>query len=90
VNPVTSQSAGARFILLAAAILAAAGISFAVRRWRLGSHSPPGPPPVVRVVPDTGPPGSVSAHNTGTSRTHTVHIQPSRGTSTTTIEEARP
>jgi len=90
VNPVTSQGAGARFILLAAAILAAAGLSFAVRRWQLRSRPSPGPPPVVRVVPDAGPPGSVSVHNTGTAMTHTVQIQPSRGTSITTIKEARP
>ena len=90
VNPVTSQGAGARFILLAAAILTAAGLSFAVRRWQLRSRPSPGPPPVVRVVPDAGPPGSVSVHHTGTAMTHTVQIQPSRGTSITTIKEARP
>ena len=91
VNPVPSKAAGVRVILLAAVILAAAAATLVVRRRRLRSHPPPtGPAPNVRAVPDTGPPGLVSVHNTGTDATHTVRIEPSPGTSITTIEEARP
>ncbi len=91
-NPPTSKGAGALVSLLAAAavILAAAAGALAVRRRWLRRHVLPTPTPRVRVEPHTGPPGLVSVHTTGTDATHTVHIEPSPGTSTTTIEEARP
>ena len=76
-------------ILLAAVTLAAAGIALVVRHRRLRSRPPPALVPNVRVVPDTGPPGLVNVHNTGTAVTHTVRIQPSPGTSITTIKEDR-
>ena len=80
-----------RFCRAIATAVAAAGTR-ALRRRRLRSHPPPAPIPAanVRAVPDTGPPGLVSVHNTGTDATHTVRIEPSPGTSITTIEEARP
>ena len=94
VNPVPPKAAGVWVILLAAVILAAAAAAatMVLRRRRLRSHPPPAPAPAanVRAVPDTGPPGLVSVHNTGTDATHTVRIEPSPGTSITTIEEARP
>ncbi len=89
VNPVASKAAGALVILLAAAVLAAAGGALVVRRLRR-SRPPSAPEPIVRVVPDAGPPGLMSVHDTGTAVTHTVRIEPSPGTSITTIEEARP
>jgi hypothetical protein len=95
-NQVMSKAAGPPVGLLAgaAAILAAAAaaVTLAVRRWRLPPHPHPPPTPglSVRAVPHTGPPGLVSVHTTGTDVTHTVHIEPGPGTSTTTIEEARP
>ena len=93
VNPVPSKAAGVWVILLAAVIAAAAAAATMVlRRRRLRSNPPPAPAPAanVRAVPDTGPPCLVSVHNTGTDATHTVRIEPSPGTSITTIEEARP
>ena len=94
VNPVPPKAAGVWVILLAAVILAAAAAAatMVLRRRRLRSHPPPAPAPAanVRAVPDTGPPGLVSVHNTGTDATHTVRIEPRPGTSITTIEEARP
>src|SRR5271165_5466563 len=92
VNPVPPKAAGVWVILLAAVILAAAAATMVLRRRWLRSHPPPTPTPAanVRAVPDTGPPGLVSVHNTGTDATHTVRIEPSPGTSITTIEEARP
>ncbi len=92
VNPVPPKAAGVWVILLAAVILAAAAATMVLRRRWLRSHPPPAPAPAanVRAVPDTGPPGLVSVHNTGTDATHTVRIEPSPGTSITTIEEARP
>ena len=90
VNPVPSKVASVRVILLAAVILAAAAATMVMRRRRLRSHPPPASAPTVRAVPDTGPPGLVSVHNTGTGATHTVRIEPSPVTSITTIEEARP
>ena len=90
VNPVASKAAGVRVIMLAAVILAAAAVVLVLRRRRLRSHPPPGPGPNVRAVPDTGPPGVVRVRNTGTGATHTVRIEPSPGTSITTIEETRP
>ena len=89
VNPVASKAAGALVILLATAVLAAAGGALVVRRLRR-SRPPSAPEPIVRVVPDAGPPGLMSVHDTGTAVTHTVRIEPSPGTSITTIEEARP
>ena len=91
-NRATSKVAGALVGLLAAAavILAAAAGALAVRRRRLRRHVLPTPRPSLRAVPHTGPPGLVSVHTTGTDATHTVHIEPSPGTSTTTFEEARP
>ena len=90
VKPVPPKAAGVRVILLAGVILAAAAATMVLRR-RLRSHpQAPTPAPNVRAVPDTGPPGLVSVHNTGTDATHTVRIEPSPGTSITTIEEARP
>jgi len=90
VNPASSKGLGALVFLLAAATMAAAGVTLAVRRLRLRSHPPPAHAPDVRAVPDTGPPGQVSVRNTGTAATHTVRIEPSPGASTTTIEEVRP
>jgi len=90
VNPVASKASGALVTLLAAAVLAAAGGALVVRRLRRRSRPPSAPEPIVRVVPDAGPPGLVSVHDTGTAVTHTVRIEPSPGTSITTIEEARP
>ena len=90
VNPVPSKAAGVWVILLAAVILAAAAVMLVLRRRRLRSHPPSAPGPNVRAVPDTGPPGVVRVHNTGTGATHTVRIEPSPGTSITTIEETRP
>ncbi len=92
VNPVPPKAAGVWVILLAAVILAAAAATMVLRRRWLRSHPPPAPTPAanVRAVPDTGPPGLVSVHNSGTDATHTVRIEPSPGTSITTIEEARP
>jgi len=91
-NPATSNVAGALVSLLAAAavILTAAAGALAVRRRWLRRHVLPTLRPSVRVEPHTGPPGLVSVHTTATDATHTVHIEPSPGTSTTTIEEARP
>ena len=91
-NRATSKVAGALVGLLAAAavILVAAAATLAVRRRRLRPHPLPTPGPSVRAVPYTGPPGLVSVHTTGTDATHTVRIEPSPGTSMTTIEEARP
>jgi hypothetical protein len=88
VTLVASKAAGVRVIFLAAVILAAAAATLLVRRRRLRSH--PLTAPDVRAVPDNGPPGLVSVHNTGTDATHTVRIEPSPGASTTTIKEARP
>ena len=90
-NPVTPKVAAVVSLLTAAAvILAATAAALAVRRRRLRSHRPTALGPSVRAVPNTGPPGLVSVHATGTDATHTVRIEPSRGASITTIEEARP
>ena len=90
-NPVTPKVAAVVSLLTAAAvILAATAAALAVRRRRLRSHRPTALGPSVRAVPNTGPPGLVSVHATGTDATHTVRIEPSRGSSITTIEEARP
>jgi hypothetical protein len=88
--PVSSKGPGALVFLLAAAIMAAAGIALAVRRLRLRSRQSLAHAPDVRAEPDPGPPGHVSVHNTGTGMTHTVRIEPNSGASTTTIEEVRP
>jgi hypothetical protein len=90
INPVSSKGPGALVFLLAAAIMAAAGIALAVRRLRLRSRRSLVHAPDVRAEPDSGPPGHVSVHNTGTGMTHTVRIEPNPGASTTTIEEVRP
>jgi hypothetical protein len=90
VNPVSSKGPGALVFLLAAATMAAVGISLAVRRLRLRSRQSLAHAPDVRAEPDPGPPGQVSVRNTGTAATHTVRIEPSPGASTTRIEEVRP
>jgi hypothetical protein len=90
VNPVASKAAGALLISLAAAVLAAAGGALVIRRLRRRSRPPSAPEPIVRVMPDAGPPDLVSVRDTGTAVTHTVRIEPSPGISITTIEEARP
>jgi hypothetical protein len=90
VNPASSKGSGALVFLLAAATMAAAGVTLAVRRLRLRSHPAPAHAASVRAVPDTGPPAAVSVQDTGTGATHTVRIEPNPGTSSTTIEEAQP
>jgi hypothetical protein len=90
VNPVSSKGPGALVFLLAAATMAAAGISLAVRRLRLRSRQSLTHAPDVQTEPDPGPPGQVTVRNTGTAATHTVRIEPNPGASTTTIEEVRP
>jgi hypothetical protein len=90
VDPVSSKGPGVLVFLLAAAIMAAAGISLAVRRLRLHSRQSLARAPDVRAEPDPGPPGQVSVRNTGTAATHTVRIEPNPGASTTTIEEVQP
>src|SRR5215472_3176543 len=89
VEAVASNGTGALLILLAAAVPVAAGLLMAVRRRRLRSH-PQAAAPTVQVATETGPPASVSVHETGTGVTHTVRIEPSPGNSITTIEEAGP
>jgi hypothetical protein len=93
-NPIMSKAAGPPVGLLVAAavILGAAvvAVTLAVRRRQLPPHAPPAPGLSVRAVPHTSPPCLVSVRTTGTDATHTVCIEPSSGTSTMTIEEARP
>jgi hypothetical protein len=89
VNPASPTGTGPLVFLLAAAVMAAAGLTAAVRYLRR-----PRPPlvhaPSVRAVPEPGPPGQVDVHNTGSAPTRTVRIESSPGASITTIEEARP
>jgi hypothetical protein len=89
-NPATSLGAGAPVILLAAALLAAAGLTAAIGRLQLRSRRPLVHAPSVRAVAEPGPPGQVSVRSIGTAVTHTVRIEPSPGASITTIEEVRP
>jgi hypothetical protein len=89
-NSTASQGAGALVFLLAAALLAAAGLTLGVRRLRLRSRRPLVHAQGVRAVPEPGPPGQVSVRNTGTAVTHTVRIEPSPGVSITIIKEVRP
>ena len=80
-------------LLAAAAIILAVGavaLTLARHRRRLPPHPPTAPGLSVRAVPQAGPPRLVSVRTTGTDATTTVRIEPSSGTSTTTIEEARP
>ena len=70
--------------------VAAVALTLALRRRRLPPHAPPAPALSVRAVPKAGPPRLVSIRTTGTGATHTVRVEPSPGTSTTTIEEERP
>lgn len=66
-----------------AAIGAGAGALLVVRRRRSRSRHD------VRAVPNSGPPGVVNAHTTGTQPTRTIRIEPHPGASSTTIEEPR-
>ena len=80
-------------MIAAAAIIlavAAVALTLARHRRRLPPHPPTAPGLSVRAVPQAGPPRLVSVRTTGTDATTTVRIEPSSGTSTTTIEEARP
>jgi hypothetical protein len=90
VNLVTSKKEGIPVIVLAAVILAAVTAAAATTAVRRRLRSRPLPAPSVRTVPDAGPTGLVHVHATGTGPSHTVSIQPDRGASTTTMEEARP
>ena len=90
VDPASPKGTGPLVFLLAAAVMAAAGLTAGVRRLRLRSHRPPVHAPNVRAVPEPGPPGQVDVHNTGPTATRTVRIESSPGARTTTIEEARP
>jgi hypothetical protein len=90
VDPASPNWTGPLVYLLAAAVMAAAGVGAVVRRIRLRSHRPPVHAPNVRAVPEPGPPGEVDVQNTGPAATRTVRIESSRGASVTTIEEARP
>ena len=90
VNPASPTGTGPLVFLLAAAVLAAAGLTAGVRRLRLRSHRPPVHVPTVRAVPEPGPPGQVDVHDTGPTGTRTVRVESNPGASIMTIEEARP
>ena len=90
VNPASPTGTGPLVFLLAAAVLAAAGLTAGVRRLRLRSHRPPVHAPTVRAVPEPGPPGQVDVHDTGPTGTRTVRVESNPGASIMTIEEARP
>ena len=90
VNPASSNWTGPLVFLLAAAVMAAAGLTAAVRHLRLRSRPPLVHAPSVRAVPEPGPPGQVDVHNTGSAPTRTVRIESGPGASITTIEETRP
>ena len=90
VNPTSPTGTGPLVFLLAAAVMAAAGLTAGVRRLRLRSRRPVVHAPNVRAVPEPGPPGQVDVHDTGPTATRTVRIESNPGASITTIEEARP
>jgi hypothetical protein len=90
VNLASPTGTGPLVFLLAAAVLAAAGLTAGVRRLRLRSHRPPVHVPTVRAVPEPGPPGQVDVHDTGPTGTRTVRVESNPGASIMTIEEARP
>jgi hypothetical protein len=90
VNPDSPTGTGPLVFLLAAVVMAAAGLTAGVRRLRLRSRRPLVHAPSVRAVPEPGPPGQVDVHDTGPTPTRTVRIESNPGASITTIEEARP
>jgi hypothetical protein len=90
VDPAPSNWTAPLVFLLAAGVMAAAGLTAAVRHLRLRSRRPPVHAPSVRAVPEPGPLGQVDVHNTGSAPTRTVRIESNPGASITTIEEARP
>jgi uncharacterized iron-regulated membrane protein len=56
--------------------------------WRRRPPRPPGPhPPVIKAVPDAGPPIATSVYAIRTGAMHTVRIEPHPGASMTTMEE---
>jgi hypothetical protein len=92
-NPATSQGAGAQVILLAAALLAAAGLTLLARsrrRVRPRSRQQTAVGPDVRAVPDTSRPDALGVRDTGQEPTHTVRLEPPPGVTITTIKEVRP
>ena len=76
--------------VVGATIVATVGVRRRRRRSRLASAGPTAPPPSVQVVPDAGPLGAMRIHAAGTGTTHTVRIEPDRGTITARIEEVPP
>jgi hypothetical protein len=90
VDPASPNWTGPLTYLLAAGVMAAAGVAAGVRRLRGRSHRALMHAPNVRAVPEPGPPGQVDVQNTGPAATSTVRIESNPGTSVTTIEEARP
>jgi len=74
-------------VLLAAAIMTAAGLTVAVSQLRLRPPTPPVPAPCVRAVPELGPPGQVNVRDTGPAAARTVHIGPSPVAGSTTAQE---
>jgi hypothetical protein len=93
-NSIIAKAAGLPVGLLAAAVAilvaAAAAVTLAARRRLLTPHPPAAPALSVRAVPNTGSARLVSVHTTAEGATRTVRVEPSSGTKTMTIEEARP
>jgi hypothetical protein len=72
-------------VLLAAGCVAVvSAIRYLRHRTRTAST------PSVTVMPQAGPPGTVSIQHRGTGATHTVSIEPHPDAAVTTIEETRP
>ena len=74
--------------LVGLAVIVAAIVGGLVWWWRRRPPRPSAPhPPVIKAVPDAGPPTARSVHATRTGATHTVRIESHSGTSITTMEE---
>jgi uncharacterized iron-regulated membrane protein len=75
-------------VLVGLGVIVAAIVGGLVWRWRRRPPRPPGPhPPVIKAVPDAGPPIATSVYAIRTGATHTVRIESHPGTSITTMEE---
>ena len=74
--------------LVGLGVIVAAIVGGLVWRWRRRPPRPPAPhPPVIKAVPDAGPPIATSVYAIRTGATHTVRIESHPGTSITTMEE---
>lgn len=75
-------------VLVGLGLIVAAIAGGLVWRWRRRPPRPPAPhPPVIKAVPDAGPPIATSVYAIRTGATHTVRIESHPGTSITTMEE---